>query len=200
MKTVPGSLLFVLNIKQCNFCQCNCSVEYLETATGACQESWLFIGNCHFRHGSAEGVGDGGWTCHVGRIRGRHQRPVPALVSSVCLYISVPLALVSSVCLYISMPLSLVSSVFTCTYIYLCHCLWSVLCLSALLSLISSLYTFLSLVSSLYTLLSLISSLYTLLSLISSLYTFLSLVSSLYTLLSLVSSLPLRPKYYESLE
>ena len=84
--------------------------------------------------------------------------------------------------LYISMPLSMVSSVFTCIYlchclwsvlsacIYLCHCLWSVLCLSALLSLISSLYTLLSLISSLYTFLSLISSLYTLLSLASSLY------------------------------
>ena len=60
MKTVPGKLLFVLNIKQCIFCQSNCSVEFLETATGACQESWLFIGNCHFRHGSAEGIGDGG--------------------------------------------------------------------------------------------------------------------------------------------
>ena len=60
MKTVPGKLLFVLNIKQCNFGQSNRSVEFLETATGACQENWLFIGNCHFRHRSAEGIGDGG--------------------------------------------------------------------------------------------------------------------------------------------
>ena len=51
----------------------------------------------------------------MGRIRGQHQRPVPALVSSVCLYISMPLSWVSSVCLYISMPLSLVSSI--CLYI-----------------------------------------------------------------------------------
>ena len=55
-----SELLSFWHAEQCNFCQSNHSVEYSETATGVCQESWLFIGNCHFRHGSAEGVGDGG--------------------------------------------------------------------------------------------------------------------------------------------